>query len=393
MLTKIFPAILALLLTCSGALAAETLTITDMRGQQVEIPQPLERIATIDDGFVEGVMTHLGQIDKVIAIGSWSMKRDYHYEIEGANGQVYDYRGWNTMKYLHPWLDDLPCVNSPQGNVLSFETLAVADPQLVILRIGDCTVGAGNTEAIQMTINTIEALGFPLVVIYAPSYYSNSDLSSLREEGRVIGSIFGQEEQALALMDSLAATEALIRERTANIPEAERSKVLYLGLNPNIRLEGGAGSTSGLETPESYIIESIAGARNAFRGTGSYVILSTEQIYALDPDVILLPTSNGYHPPVELYESSYMQGLNELRAIQNQRVYAMPWSPMNCNRRVEYPIDLLIVAKAAYPDLFADINVYEFAADFYQRVYHVDRAQAEALRSHQLLDWMQDIGF
>ena len=71
----------------------------------------------------------------------------------------------------------------------------------------------------------------------------------------------------------------------------------------------------------------------------------------------------------------------------------MPWSPMNCARRVEYPLDMLIVAKAAYPDRFRDINVYDFALNFYRDIYHVDDETARALRSHQLLDWMKDIDF
>lgn len=54
---------------------------------------------------------------------------------------------------------------------------------------------------------------------------------------------------------------------------------------------------------------------------------------------------------------------------------------------------MLIIAKAAYPDRFADINVYEFALDFYQDVYGVDEEKARELRSHQLLDWMRDIRF
>jgi iron complex transport system substrate-binding protein len=70
-------------------------------------------VATIDDGFVDAVMTHLGVADRVAAIGSWSMKRDYNYEFETADGTKYSHSGWNTMKFLHPRLDDLPCVNSP----------------------------------------------------------------------------------------------------------------------------------------------------------------------------------------------------------------------------------------------------------------------------------------
>ena len=242
-------------------------------------------------------------------------------------------------------------------------------------------------------METIEALGLPLVVLYAPTWFKSSDLSSMKEEGRVIGAMFGMEEKAAALMDHLADTERLIRERTKDIPDGEKTRVLYLGLNPNIRKNGGAGTAHGVDTPESYIIENVAGAKNAFRGKGSGVPISAEQIYALDPDVILLPTSNGYHPPRELMEAPYFKNLRELRAVREKKVYAMPWSPMNCARRVEYPLDMLIAAKAAYPDRFKDINVYDFALNFYKGVYHVDDDTAKALRSHQLLDWMKDIDF
>jgi iron complex transport system substrate-binding protein len=382
-----------LILAAQAALATETRTVKDMRGKEVSFPADFRKVATIDDGFVEGVMTHLGVIDKVAAIGSWSMKRNYSYGFETAKGEKYSHKGWNTMKFLHPWLNDLPCFNSPQGDVLNFETLAKVEPGLVILRVGDCTVGEDSQENIAKTTETIEALGLPLVVINAPGYYRQAGLSTLRDEIGVLGEIFGQKEKALALADYLAGTEKLIRERTADIKEADKSRVLYLGLNPDLRKQGSAGAVYGVNTPESYIIENVVGALNAFAGDGYGVPMSTEQIYALDPDVIVLPTFNGYHPPRELYESAYFADLAELRAIKGKRVYAMPWTPMNCARRVEYPIDMLIIAKAAYPERFRDIKVYDFALEFYQKVYGVDLEKAQGLRSTQLLDWMGDHGF
>lgn len=388
-LAAAFMLMLALAVPSMGA----TRTITDMRDKSVTLPADIRTIATLDDGFVEGVLTHIGQIDKVAVIGSWSMKRDYHYSFETAKGETYEHRGWNTMKFLHPWLDDKVCVNSPQGDIINFEALANANPDVVILRVGDCTVGTGNREKITKTIDTIEALGLPLVVLYSPTYYQTPNLASMRREAEVIGSLFGEASRAVALADRLASTETLIRERTAGIPEDQKTRLLYFGLHPNVRQKGGAGTVFGVNTPESYIIEDVSGARNAFRGNGSGVPMSSEQIYALDPDVIVLPTANGYHPPRELYEAPYYADLQELRAVKQHRVYAMPWSPMNCSRRVEYPLDMLIIAKAAYPDRFADISVYEFAKTFYKDVYGVDDKTAEGLRSTQLLDWMRDAGF
>ena len=388
---KIFSIII--LVVTFACLNAKDIIVTDMRGVNVSVPDNLERIATISDGFVEGVMTHLGVIHKVTVIGSWSMKRDYKYSFTTVGGEEYTLRGWNTMKYLHPWLNDLPCINSPQGNIINYETLASANPQLVILRVGDCTLRGANPETVEKTIGTIEALGIPLVVIFSPNYYNKAELSSMKEEMRVLGDIFGQREKALKLFDYLDATEKMIRKRTASIKEKNKVSMLYLGLNPNVRKKGAAGSVSGVNTPESYIIEGIANAKNAFTGKGSGVIMSAEQLYSLNPDVIVLPTSNGYHPPRELYESPDFQILQELKAVKNKRVYAMPWSPMNCARRVEYPIDMLIIAKAAYPDKFKDIKVHTFVLQFYKDVYNVSDKDAEALRSEQILDWTVEYDF
>ena len=381
--------LLGFLLALSLAFGGE-FSIKDMRGAEVKIASPLERVATIDDGFVESVMTHLGVIDKVKLIGSWSMKRDYKYDFTTKAGGNYTLRGWNVMKYLHPWLNDLPCVNSPQGNVINFEALANENPQLVILRIGDCTLRGSNKDAVEKTIATIEALGIPLAVIYAPR---GAEIATMQEEMRVLGEIFGQKDKALKLFEYLDKTQKLVQERTANLKDDQKVSMLYMGLNPNIRKNGGVASAYGVNTPESFIIENIAGAKNAFRGDGSNVILSTEQLYAINPDVIVLPTSNGYHPASELLNSADFEKLEELKAIKNKRVYAMPWSPMNCARRVEYPIDILIIAKAAYPQLFSDIKVHKFVLDFYKDVYGVSEEQAKALRSEQILDWTVENDF
>jgi iron complex transport system substrate-binding protein len=113
------------------------------------------------------------------------------------------------------------------------------------------------------------------------------------------------------------------------------------------------------------MLEQVIGGRNAYLGPGARVLLNADQILALDPDVIFLPTSAGYHPPRELAEAPYFRELQRLRAVGRGRVYALPWSPMNCARRLEYPIDLMIMAKGVYPDRFADIGVRDWVLDFY----------------------------
>lgn len=368
-------------------------TVVDMRGKKVEIPDNLTKVATISDGFVEGIMTSLGEIKKVSAIGSWSMKRDYKYDFVDEKGKNFTITGKNTMKVLHPWLNDLPCFNSPQGDIINFETLANSNPDLIILRVGDCTVSGGkyfrggDPKRMEKTISMIESLEIPLVVIFSPTYYANASISSMKEEIRVIGEVFKKKEQALKLYEYLHATEKMIIDRTKNIKDKDKPNVLYFGLNPAARKSGGTGMVSGLDTPESAIIEKIINAKNAYRHKGNNVILSGEQLLTIDPSIMLLPTQNGYHPAEELYYAPYYKGLKDLQVVKNKKAYPLPWTPMNCSRRVEYPIDLIVMAKAIYPDLFKDIKVHEFAIKFYQDVYHVDLKTAKKLLSEQMLDW------
>lgn len=51
--------------------------------------------------------------------------------------------------------------------------------------------------------------------------------------------------------------------------------------------------------------------------------------------------------------------------MKNQRVYA-PWTSYNRAKRLEYPIEAMVIAKAAYLDRFADIQLHEWILEFYQ---------------------------
>ncbi len=374
------------------ATSVQAKEIVDMRGKTVIVPDTIEKIATLDDGFVENILTHLGEIDKVDVIGSWSMKRDYSYTFPTTNGEDYTLKGLNTMYYLFPHLNDLTCVNSPQGNVINYEALAAAEPDVVIMRLGDCTVRADNIDASNKTIEKIESLGIPLVVLYTPQFDEEYNLSSMHKEAEVIASVFGEEEvkKADELMNYVSSVENMIRERVKTVPDDEKKTVLYFGLNPAVREQGGAGNVHGVNTPQSFMIEQVINAENAYRGMGTNVPVNIEQIYNFDADVILLPTMNGYHPAEELYSAPYYSLLSDVRAVKEKNVYSLPWTPMNCAPRLEYPLELLIMAKAVYPEKFEDIIFSDFALDFYKKLYFVDDEKAKGLLSTQILDWTSE---
>jgi iron complex transport system substrate-binding protein len=338
-------------------------------------------------------MSRLGTIRALVALGSSSQQRVWAYSYPTRDGRQYSLTdGMGTMRALHPWLADLPCASRTSGDAIKYETTAAARPQVVILRVGDCTVGRAPEVVSRMT-GVFEAMGIPVVVLRSPADNRGQGLDTLRAEIEVLGRLFGAEGEAAALARELLAAEAMVQARVRDVPDGAKPTVLHLGLASNARSSGGAAYVWGTDSVESWMIERIVGARSAYRGPGSRVLLNAEQILALDPDVIFLPTSAGFHPPRELAEAPYFRELRRLRAVREQRIYPLPWTPMNCARRLEYPLDLLVMAKGAYPDRFRDIAVHEWALAFYQRTYRVDANQARALRRAQWLDWTEDAAF
>ena len=197
----------------------------------------------------------------------------------------------------------------------------------------------------------------------------------------------------MRLIEYLEGIVEMVSSRTATVADEEKPRVLLFGLSPNARESGGAGDVLCTDTIESHFVTDIVHARNAYEQPGGWKIVSTEHVLALDPDVILLPTDWGYHPAEELYEAPYYRNLRGLEAVKKKRVYALPWTPYNCAKRLEYPIEIMVIAKAAYPDLFQDIKIHRWVLEFYQNVYSVDEKTAEELRRIQWLDWTVQADF
>jgi iron complex transport system substrate-binding protein len=364
--------------------------VTDSRGVDVKVPIDIERVATVSDGLVEEVMYILGVDDKIVAIGSEglrsSAKSGYSYPLDDGTN-VTAAGGNNVATVLSPGLDDLPLFVD-YGVAMNYETLAAAEPDVVIMRLGSSAFLSCEDENAEKSIERIESLGIPVVVLYSPNCYEDSDPTAISEEIEIIGRVFGKEDEAEGITTLLESMKEAIQERTATISEDEKKSVLVLGLSPMHRTETAAGIAWGLKTTESYMIEDLINARNSFRSdTGSFQVINTEQILSMDPDVIILGTASGYHPPGELYNATYYKNLRELQAVKGHHVSSLPYAPRNAAKRLEYPVDLMVTAKAVYPELFEDIDLNEWILSFYRDVYGVDSGKADELRSAQLMDW------
>jgi iron complex transport system substrate-binding protein len=367
-------------------------TVTDMRGEKVEIPIDPKRVISVSDGMIESVMAHFGMLDKLIALGSSCLQQNFTYDIPGKS-QTYTYAdGMNPLRVLFPEIAELPLI-ARSGMPLQLEQIIALEPDLVILREGCCTINSLDEPKNRQALSLLESFGVPVVVLKGTTVFDPPSLEKFNQEILLLGEIFGHREKAAELVAYLDKTIEMIKERTRSISDSGKPRVLMLGLSPVAREGGSAGVTRGTDTIEGYFVEQIVHAKNAIQGRGgraASMMLSDEQILALDPDKVVLHTASGYHPPEEIYEAPYYSKLQNLRAVREKNVISLPWTPCNCSKRLEYPIEVMMIAKQAYPDLFSDISIHEWVLDFYGTVYGVDREKAKEIRSAQWLDWTID---
>jgi iron complex transport system substrate-binding protein len=271
----------------------------------------------------------------------------------------------------------------PYGTV-NVETIASLEPDLLILR------DLGNDDDnVQKFLDSMEQLEIPVVALKYLNCYDGIDVSTIYEEVRLLGEVFNRQEEAEKIVDHMDAQVQLIRDRTADVDEDEKPRVLYFGAPSRAADSGGVGYAFGTETIESIFLEDIVNAKNAYDGTGTDII-STEHLLVLDPDIIILSTYSGYHPPREMYEAERFGKVQDLRALKEGKVYALSATPCK-SERLEFPINLMIEAKAIFPDWFEDIDLEEWIRDYFMELYDVDEEKAEELMDSLLLPYLEII--
>lgn len=373
--------------SATASTSGQTRTVVDSRGERVEVPADIKHVATISDAFVEEIMYSLGVQAKVNAIGSTCLIHDFSYNFESKAGEKFSYTGGkNPANQLQPYLRDQPIF--VRDGQINFESLAAAKPDVLIIHSGCCSVKwKGDETKMHQTLDKLKGLGIPTVVVNGPNYSGKPSIEDMKKGIEVVGDVFGKKDEAAALGSILEEELNGIAARTKDITEEKRAKVLLFGMSPTIRKEGGAGSAFGQKDVHFYLLEKFANAKSVFAKEVGSVPLNAEQVMALDPEVFILPTSNGYHPPRELMDTKEFANLENMRAIRNGRVASLPWSPCNCDQRLEMPLVVMVMAKTAYPEKFADVDLNKWMRSYFKRIYKVDDAKAEGIINALWMDW------
>lgn len=108
-----------------------------------------------------------------------------------------------------------------------------------------------------------------------------------------------------------------------------------------------------------------------------------EQIYAWDPDVILITNFNSAVPD-DLYNNKIGgYDWSSVKAVKNHQVFKMPLgSYRSYTPSADTPVTLTWIAQKVYPDLFGTIDLTSRVKEYYKKMYNITLTDAQINRMY-----------
>lgn len=347
---KVFSLILAALLllsltACGGPVSnaqppenQEAHTVTDMVGRVVEIkPGSYERVVCIGAGALR-MYSYVGDMNLLCGV------EDIDNTSLENRPQMFDGVARPYVLAHEELLQALPScgVGGPMAQTAEAEKILSCDPDIVISEYED----ADKSDALQ------EQLGVPVITlrtgadgVFDPAFTNSLDL---------LGAVFGGDVQTRS--DALAAFIAEetneIQARTKDIAEEDKPGVYICGL-------GNWGTTDHLMTSQSYAPFEIANIRNVVTGLGTdgAAAIEEETFVALgDAMDIMILDAAAVKNIAPLYQEDPTL-FDTCKAWQTGEVYLqMAYNAYYTNFELSL-INAWYIAKAVYPEQFADISI------------------------------------
>lgn len=315
----------------------QTRVVTDSAGRQVEIPADIRRVAP--SGSTAQMILMPIAYDLLAGLASSPSAAQMPYFPE-------------EVRYL-------PTFGQFYGSKanLNMESLIDARPQIII-DLGD------KKDSIADDMDRIQKqAGIPTVFIEA-------NLDDMAAAYRTLGDILNRSDMAESLAQFIEKTVSMARENSAKIPENQRLSVLF-----------GTGSTglacNAAGSVQADVID-LVGAVNAIipqevsnRGGGTTV--SLEEVYAVEPDVILLSTGG----PYDTLAQGEWAGLQAVQSGKYYEIPGLPYDWMSSPPSVNRVLGIWWLGNLLYPELY-DYDMVQVAREYYGLFWHYDLTEEEA---------------
>lgn len=312
---------------------AETRTVTDWLGREVEIPQTVERVVCVNVSSLR-YTTYMDALDLIVGVEENEI---------GATCQ-------KPFSYLHQDLFETLPQTGNNGETYDEEIIA-CDPQVIVAYLDAETADALSAKT-----------GVPVVTI--PNLEGILD-DEVYATIKLLGEVYGKQDRAEELTTYLDSIKKDIADRIASVPEDERPTVYVSGVSYK-----GSHGFEGTEAGYGPLAE--LGAVNIADSTGKTTPfdMDLEEVLRLDPDYIFVDTSG-----LELINEQYAQNpdyFNSLSAVKNGNVYSQISFRYNATNTELALADMYYMATVLYPEAFADVDPVEKANEIFETFLGVE---------------------
>ena len=332
--------------TVSATAESSTITITDHADNVVELPKDIERIAIVGIYPLASVLSvFFNSSDKIVAMPKQSMAAAK----SGLLGQLYP-------DILNVQTD---CVS---GDAVNTEELLTLNPDVVFYSATDTAIG-----------ETLKNAGFNAVALSVNKWEYNC-IETLNQWISLLSEMFPEDSKADAVAKYSSDTYDMVQTRVSTLSDEEKARIFVLFQYSDTTL-----LTSGKNFFGQWWCDAIGAVNVAEELTNdNSSSVSMEQIYAWNPDIILVTNFTAAQPE-DLYNSTIgSDDWSGIKAVQDQRVYKMPLGMYRSyTPGADTPITLMWMAKAVYPELFSDIDITKEAKDYYQTVFGIELTDEE----------------
>jgi len=323
----------------SGALEADEnapVTVTDMIGREVEVaPGSYKRVVCIGAGALR-MYCYIG--DTALLCG-----------VEDIDNTALEERPKMFDSVARPYVlaygdvfSALPScgVGGPNAQTAEAEKILSCDPDIVISEYEDVE----KADALQAQ------LGVPVITLRSgpKSVFDDAFAGSMK----LLGYIFGRDEQAAGLVSYIKAQRDEISKRTAQVADGDKPSVYICGL-------GNWGTTNHLSTSQNYVSFEVASIRNAVSGLAADGVQSIEEekfvSVGKDIDIMIIDAAAVKNIKPLYAENSEM--FSECKAWSEGNAYLeMAYNAYYTNYEIVL-MNTWYIAKVVYPQLFEDIDM------------------------------------
>lgn len=338
----------ASVLSGCDALTGNLVSITDMGGREVAVPESIERVFCSNPiGTVDMYL-----LDPEVLVG-WNFR-------PAGDNRKYIPDEYLNLPSLGVWMGS--------GATPNDEEIVRQSPQVILCYWTADDVGRDMADGVR------DETGLPTLLI-------DYDIRQCAEMYRYVGPLVGRAERGEELATYCDERLERIRSIVAGIPESKR-KSIFLAQGPGGLSTDPVGSmhvTDALELIGTGNVADMPGT--AGQGMGMPTV-NLEQIISWNPDAVLVSEySMSDSESSDLYgEIIADDGWANVPCVREGKVYRLPQSPFAWFGRPPSVVRLLgclLVMKLLYPEYTADIDMVEETRSFYQEFYQLELTDEE----------------